>query len=86
VSRIVVTGATAFIGFHLCEALIAGGDRVVGVDSVIENYLPARKARRSKAASRDLSYSMRVSLPQGLACPVGAAMCEPVEPAEAVAA
>lgn len=33
-SRVVVTGGAGFIGSHLCEALIAGGDEVVCVDDL----------------------------------------------------
>lgn len=41
-----VTGAAGFIGYHLCEALLARGDRVVGVDSVNAYYDPKLKAAR----------------------------------------
>jgi nucleoside-diphosphate-sugar epimerase len=43
VSRCLVTGAAGFIGSHLCEALLARGDRVLGVDSFSDYYDPARK-------------------------------------------
>jgi dTDP-glucose 4,6-dehydratase len=33
-SRIVVTGAAGFIGSHLCEALLARGHAVVGIDNL----------------------------------------------------
>lgn len=33
--RIVVTGAAGFIGSHLCEALLDGGHRVVGIDNLL---------------------------------------------------
>ena len=42
-SRCLVTGAAGFIGSHLCEALLARGDSVVGVDSFTDYYDPARK-------------------------------------------
>lgn len=42
-SRVLVTGAAGFIGSHLCDALIARGDGVIGVDSFTEYYSPARK-------------------------------------------
>ena len=34
-SRVVVTGAAGFIGSHLCEALLARGDSVVGIDNLV---------------------------------------------------
>jgi nucleoside-diphosphate-sugar epimerase len=37
--RVVVTGGAGFLGSHLCEWLIAGGDRVVAVD----NFSSGRK-------------------------------------------
>jgi len=42
-SRVLVTGAAGFIGSHLCEALIARGDDVLGVDCFTDFYSPARK-------------------------------------------
>lgn len=44
--RIIVTGAAGFIGSHLCEALLARGYLVVGVDSFNDNY-DARIKRRN---------------------------------------
>jgi dTDP-glucose 4,6-dehydratase len=38
-SRIVVTGAAGFIGSHLCEALLARGDSVVGIDNLLTGDL-----------------------------------------------
>lgn len=37
-SRVLVTGAAGFIGFHLCRALLARGDAVVGVDNLNPYY------------------------------------------------
>ncbi len=37
-SRILVTGAAGFIGFHLSKRLLAGGDTVVGVDNLSDYY------------------------------------------------
>jgi len=42
-SRALVTGAAGFIGSHLCDALLARGDDVLGVDCLTDNYSPARK-------------------------------------------
>jgi nucleoside-diphosphate-sugar epimerase len=43
VSRVLVTGAAGFIGSHLCEALLARGDDVFGIDCFTDYYSPARK-------------------------------------------
>lgn len=40
-----VTGAAGFIGSHLAEALLARGDRVVGLDNLDDYYDPAIKRR-----------------------------------------
>jgi nucleoside-diphosphate-sugar epimerase len=40
---VVVTGAAGFIGSWLCEALLAGGWRVRGVDSFTGSYEPTVK-------------------------------------------
>ena len=42
---VLVTGAAGFIGSHLCEALLARGRQVVGVDSFTDYY--ARTAKES---------------------------------------
>ncbi|HMJ14523.1 MAG TPA: SDR family NAD(P)-dependent oxidoreductase, partial [Polyangiaceae bacterium] len=41
--RILVTGAAGFIGSHSVDALLARGDRVVGIDNLNDYYDPARK-------------------------------------------
>ena len=43
---ILVTGAAGFIGYHLCEALLARGDSVLGVDEINAYYDPALKEAR----------------------------------------
>ena len=35
---LVVTGAAGFIGSHLCEALLAGGHSVIGIDCLTDYY------------------------------------------------
>lgn len=35
---ILVTGAAGFIGYHVCQRLLARGDRVVGVDNLNDYY------------------------------------------------
>ena len=46
---ILVTGAAGFIGFHLADALMARGERVVGIDSLNDYYDPALKQARLSA-------------------------------------
>lgn len=47
--HIVVTGAAGFIGSHTCEALVALGHRVTGVDSFDGYLYPADVKRRTAA-------------------------------------
>jgi UDP-glucuronate 4-epimerase len=57
VSRVLVTGAAGFIGSHLCDALIARGHDVLGVDSFTDYYSPARKrANLSDALATGLEF------------------------------
>lgn len=46
---VLVTGAAGFIGSHLCDALVAGGKRVVGVDDFNPYYDPGLKRRNITA-------------------------------------
>ncbi len=39
--RILVTGAAGFIGYHLCERLLAQGERVLGLD-ILNDYYDVR--------------------------------------------
>ena len=41
--RVLVTGGAGFIGSHLCQRLLAGGNRVVGFDNFDPFYDPALK-------------------------------------------
>ena len=42
-NRMVVTGAAGFIGSHICEALVARGDDVIGIDCFTDYYDVAQK-------------------------------------------
>lgn len=56
-SRVLVTGAAGFIGSHLCEALLARGETVLGIDSFTEYYSTARKrANLSPALANGLEF------------------------------
>lgn len=46
---ILVTGAAGFIGFHATRALLASGERVVGIDNLNAYYDPALKQARLDA-------------------------------------
>ena len=46
---ILVTGAAGFIGYHLAGALMARGERVVGIDSLNDYYDPGLKHARLAA-------------------------------------
>ena len=47
--RVLVTGAAGFIGSHLCEALVARGDTVIGIDNFDPFYPRAVKERNLDA-------------------------------------
>ena len=50
--RVLVTGAAGFIGSHVCEALVARGDDVVGLDNFDPFYPRVVKERNLEALRR----------------------------------
>jgi UDP-glucuronate 4-epimerase len=44
--KVLVTGAAGFIGFHVCQALLARGDDVVGIDNLNDYYSVQLKLAR----------------------------------------
>ena len=50
---IIVTGAAGFIGYHMCDALLARGDRVIGIDNLNDYYdVALKKARLARLEGR----------------------------------
>ena len=56
--RLVVTGAAGFIGSHLCEALIARGCEVIGVDNFDPFYARAVKERNLTALRGERAFRL----------------------------
>lgn len=51
---VLVTGAAGFIGFHVCQALLARGDQVVGIDNMNDYYdVSLKQARLAQLQGRD---------------------------------
>lgn len=52
-SRVLVTGAAGFIGFHLSNVLLARGDTVLGVDNLNDYYdVELKKARLARLTAQ----------------------------------
>lgn len=51
---ILVTGAAGFIGYHVCEALLARGEIVVGIDNLNDYYdVSLKEARLARLTGRN---------------------------------
>ncbi len=57
-TTILVTGAAGFIGSHVCEALVARGERVVGIDNFDPYYDPAIKRRNVSELVSDERFTL----------------------------
>lgn len=55
-SKILVTGAAGFIGFHLSKRLLAGGDEVVGLDNLNDYYDVNLKLSRLKQIAMNPAF------------------------------
>jgi UDP-glucuronate 4-epimerase len=56
---VLVTGAAGFIGFHVAQALLARGERVLGIDSLNDYYDPRLKLARLALLARAQGFSFR---------------------------
>jgi UDP-glucuronate 4-epimerase len=45
-TKVILTGAVGFVGYHVAEALLLRGDRVIGIDNVNDYYDPRLKQAR----------------------------------------
>jgi UDP-glucuronate 4-epimerase len=57
-TRLLVTGAAGFIGSHACEALLAAGHDVVGVDNFDPFYGRELKERNLETCRRDARFRL----------------------------
>lgn len=54
---IIVTGAAGFIGMHVCNALLARGDRVIGFDALTAYNDPMLKKKRLSLLAKHKNFS-----------------------------
>ena len=55
---VIVTGAAGFIGMHVCERLLARGERVIGVDNFNTYYDPLLKDARAQRLAAHRGFEM----------------------------
>jgi UDP-glucuronate 4-epimerase len=65
--HVVVTGAAGFIGSHTCEALVARGHRVTGIDS-FDGFVYPAEVKRANAAALASSLGDRFTLVEADVC------------------
>jgi UDP-glucuronate 4-epimerase len=56
---ILVTGAAGFIGYHVCLALLARGEEVLGIDNLNSYYSPSLKESRLALLTRHNGFAFR---------------------------
>lgn len=55
--RVLVTGAAGFIGFHVCQKLLARGDRIIGLDNLSDYYDVTLKKDRLAQLHENSAFS-----------------------------
>ncbi len=68
--KILVTGAAGFIGYHVCELLLARGDAVVGLDNLNDYYdVRLKEARLALLAAQPRFRFVKIDLADRAAMP-----------------
>ncbi|HJM61741.1 MAG TPA: GDP-mannose 4,6-dehydratase, partial [Alphaproteobacteria bacterium] len=76
---VLVTGAAGFIGSHVCQALLAQGERVHGVDDLNAYYDPAlKRARLARIEERTGFTFHRADIADAEAMAAAAAAAKPL--------
>ena len=76
---VLVTGAAGFIGSHVCQALLAQGEQVHGVDDLNAYYDPAlKRARLARIEERTGSTFHRADIADAEAMAAAAAAAKPL--------
>jgi UDP-glucuronate 4-epimerase len=58
---VLVTGAAGFIGFHVCKALLARGDVVIGIDNLSAYYDVDLKRARLAELADDVEFTFHLA-------------------------